>query len=183
MPEESESSGALRSIDKIEELPARLAEAILEGLAKEPSKYIVMAFGFYLGWKGIDVMKYLWNYVVTPEDAATIEALVDAKIQMEKISIIPGAPLIKVLEVLGGGSGSLIGAVSGPIAGTGLAGAVTTEELTEADVPKATMFKHEVEVRIIAGMIGAITATMVTTPGFFAGIGEIIKGFGEIVPL
>ena len=54
----------------------------------------------------------------------------------------------------------------------------------EAD-PDATSFqkwKKEFELKMIAGAAGAIAAAVVTTPGFMQGVGEVVKGIGEIVP-
>ena len=206
-------AGALRSIESIEDIPKRIIEAIFEGLAKEPSKWMVMAFGFYLGWKGIDVFKYFMNILNDLVDVGgeILKDLGDAAMDMAKIIVLPS---LSPVSFLLGMFGSIVGPVkpkdpdagveSAPAGSTELSAtseinkggkgfsapvARTSEEIAAAvadpddSTTTSDAWAHELEVRMIAGAMGAIAAVMVTQPGFFAGLGEIVKGVGEIVPL
>lgn len=54
---------------------------------------------------------------------------------------------------------------------------------TEDTVSQRAVDAYEVlRRRILMGMFGAFAAILLTTPGFWTGIGEIVKGVGEIVP-
>ena len=207
-PTHEHETGALRSIEKIEDIPKRILEAIFEGLAKEPSKWMIMAFGFYLGWKGIDVFKHFMNIINGLIDIGSdiLKDLGDAVIKTSTLAVLPAFDAVSFLL-------SLFGSITGPSKakapdaepdtsfresetgvvhkGRGYSPSVAkTSAEVEADIadPEQTAtdadgFAHDLDVRMIAGAMGAISAVMITQPGFFAGIGEIVKGIGEIVPL
>ena len=204
----TQTVGALRSIENIEDIPKRILEAIFEGLAKEPSKWMVMAFGFYLGYKGIDVFKHFMNILNDLIEAGSeiMKDLGDAAIDVSKMAVVPALDVVSFLT-------AMFGSIVGPTApkdpeadpdttfresetgvthkGRGYTASVprTSEDMAAAvadpDDPTTSTdgWAHELEVRLIAGAMGAIAAVMVTQPGFFAGLGEIVKGVGEIVPL
>lgn len=51
--------GRLDVIERAREIPLRLAEGILEGLASKPGDMIVLGMGFYAGYMGFDLMEYM----------------------------------------------------------------------------------------------------------------------------
>ena len=55
----SDDLGAVADIKKIEDLPAKIFDAMLEGLAKKPAEFVVLGMGFLLGYEGQDIMAYI----------------------------------------------------------------------------------------------------------------------------
>jgi len=83
-------------------------------------------------------------------------------------------------------SGAIQGMLSaGPLVGVGLiVGGLlgTIEGLTSGDEPTDNATREAWQAKIAMAAIGAIEAYAVTRPGTVAGIGEIVKGVGEIIP-
>jgi hypothetical protein len=75
---------------------------------------------------------------------------------------------------------------AGPLAGVGLivGGLFGTIEgfVGSGDEPTDTATREAWQSKIAMAAIGAIEAYAITRPGTVAGIGEIVKGIGEIVP-
>ena len=170
-----DNEGALESIESWEDMPKRLLEAIMEGLAKEPSKWAVMGLGFYLGYKGMDVLKYFaanLNAIATAVTGGGAPVFVDAMMDLNKIMIVPGEPVKQFLLLIGAAHEK-----EAPVP--------ESSETIAADPDKSSydLWKHDLEVKMMAGAMGALVAVTITTPGFFTGLGEIVKGIGEIVPL
>ena len=166
------TQGVLRSIEDWEDVPQRLLEAIMEGMAKEPSKWIIIGLGFYLGWKGIDVFKYFTGTISAFTESVEFKGLVDSRVDFEKMLIMPGAPVKFVLDWLTGGKDAEAPKPE------------STEDLAkDPDATATDKWKHELEIRLVSGAIGALVAIMITQPGFMSGVGEIVKGIGELVPL
>ena len=170
------TTGALKSIEDWEDVPKRLLETIMEGLAKEPSKWMVMGLGFYLGYKGFDVLKWFVN-TIGKIGSEVGDTILDAVTDLPSLAFAPVNIIVDLLK-------SLTGAQTDP----DLVGSIATVPVTSTEIaadPDKTnldLWKHETEAKMIAGAFGALTAVMITTPGFFGGLGEIVKGIGEIVP-
>ena len=173
-PHEHET-GALKSIEDWEDMPKRLLEAIMEGLAKEPSKWVVMGLGFYLGYKGMDVFQYFiqnFGAIANQVTGGGATMFAGAMMEMNKIMLVPGEPIKQLLIALGAAHEK----EPAPKA--------ESSEDIEADPNKSSwdLWSHDLELKLMAGAMGALVAVTITTPGFFSGVGEIVKGIGEIVP-
>ena len=167
-----DNEGALKSIEDWEDMPKRLLEAIMEGLAKEPSKWAVMGLGFYLGYKGMDVLKYVsgnLNAIATAATGGGAPIFVDAMIDLNKLMIIPGEPIKQFLLLIGAAHEKEPPPEP------------ESSETIAADPDKTPyqLWVHDQEVKLMAGAMGALAAVTITTPGFFAGIGAIV---GAISP-
>ena len=169
-----DDEGVLKSIESWEDMPKRLLEAIMEGLAKEPSKWAILGLGFYLGYKGMDVLAYFTKNFAAIANGMTgggATAFFDAQMDLNKLMIIPGEPIKEFLIFIGAAH-----RVDQP---------KPTSVDNMANDPDATaleQWKLSLETKLIAGAMGALIAATLTTPGFFSGVGEIVKGIGEIVP-
>ena len=168
-------TGALKSIEDWEDMPKRLLEAIMEGLAKEPSKWAIMGLGFYLGYKGMDVFKYFTKSFAAAGGAID-EALgggptffADAMMDLNKIMIIPGEPIKEFLLLIGAAHEK-----DEPPVPESSEDVAANEDKSDLD-----LWKHNMEVRLISGATGALVAMTITTPGFFEGIGAIL---GAVTP-
>ena len=51
--------GKLERIEKIQDLPLRMAEAILEGISSKPGDMAVLGMGFFAGYMGYDMVQYM----------------------------------------------------------------------------------------------------------------------------
>ena len=182
-PNHAHETGALEGIESLADVPKRLLEAILEGLAKEPAKWMVIALGFYLGYKGIDVLKYFITVFKGLAGSAgeVIDDLTKATLDVTLIPLLKFDPAEFLLGLFGSITGSKKAKED---TDTKPSKPVTTEELADdPDSTKGQVWAHELEARLVAGATGALVAVVVTGPGFLSGIGEIVKGLGEIVPL
>ena len=183
-PTHEHETGALAGIESLMDVPKRLLEAIMEGLAKEPSKWMVIALGFYLGYKGMDVLKYFVQMfkAVAGKVGEVVEDLTKATLDLTLIPFLKWDPAEFLLSLFGGITGPKGAEEDAPPKVPNKP--VTVDELAkDPDVPASAVWRHELEARLIAGAMGALVAVVVTGPGFITGIGEIVKGIGEIVPL
>lgn len=165
-PEESAPSGVLESIESFQQVPGRLLESILEGLSKEPSKWIVMGLGFYVGWQGYDVIEYFMKALGSKEGKAITNAYVD----VQKLAFTPMV-YVELYDALKG----IVPKKRQPQTAEEAATDPTKSELEQ----KVSSAKKEIEGRLLMGALGALTAAILTTPGTVPGI---IQGIGEIVP-
>ena len=182
-PTHQHETGALASIESLIDVPKRLLEAIMEGLAKEPSKWMVIALGFYLGYKGIDVLKYFITVLkgIAGAAGAVIDDLTKATLDVTLIPLLKFDPAKFLLSLFGGIGGPKAAKDDAPP--TTPAKPVTSEDLADdPGVSSSEVWMHELEARLVAGAMGALVAVVVTGPGFLSGLGEIVKGIGEIVP-
>ncbi len=203
------NQGVLTPLDQFSDFPARLAEAILEGIAKKPDEFLVLGLGFFVGYEGYDVMAHfmsglsILNTPQSPEDILARAAMglpgllmPQSLVDVSKVVVFPWLGPIEKLKEIGdpaaalqkyisgytASSGSMMGAVAKNIAGQANTQGITTDE-DKTDMEKLlAAWGHDVKARLLLGALGALTAYMVTRPGFFSGIGEIVKGVGEIVP-
>lgn len=51
--------GLLTTIEKLQEVPLRTIEALLEGLSAKPADFAIMGLGFVCGYEGIDLMQMM----------------------------------------------------------------------------------------------------------------------------
>lgn len=51
--------GKLKQIENLRDLPLRMAEGILEGMASKPADFMVLGMGFFAGYMGYDLMTYM----------------------------------------------------------------------------------------------------------------------------
>lgn len=156
----------LSSIESLSEVPTKLLESIMEGLAKEPSKWIVMGLGFYVGWQGYDVIKYFVGALKGEEG----KGVVNAYVEIQKLAF---TPMIYVDAY------KLLTGIARPKAKAESAEDVEADP-TRSDAQKwIESKKKDIEARMLMGALGALTAAILTTPGTVPGI---IQGIGEIVP-
>jgi MFS family permease len=103
------------------------------------------------------------------------------------LSAILGADITGSMKVQEkASSGAIQGMLSaGPLVGVGLivGGLIGTfEGLSSGDEPTDNATREAWQAKIAMAAIGAIEAYAITRPGTVAGIGEIVKGVGEIIP-
>lgn len=146
----------------------KLTEALDKLLGEAPPQDIlILAMGFIAGANGYTPLSALFKSsgVLSSTDSLQEKAAKgDATAGfMSGLTSIPGLPIV------GGIAGGLI---------AGLNGLFPTAPLSEPEkvTYDATMAK------LSLACIGAIEAYAITRPGTVAGIGEIVKGIGEIVP-
>lgn len=176
MAGETAQAGAIKTITDIEEVPLKMLESILEGMAKDPKSYIALGLGFYIGYEGYDVLKwFMSNMRILRVDADAADVATSAALGVA--SFVPGAvdvgkivlfPWLSGLQVLFGAATE--------------AEAAAAQETPDDKKTDAEKKWAEVKARLLLGSFGALTAMMLTQPGFLGGVGEIIKGIGEIVP-
>ena len=177
-PPSTATVGALRSIEEWDDIPKRLLEAIFEGMAKEPSKWIVMGLGFYLGYKGFDVFKW---FVDTIGHAGSDigETILDSAIDMAKVPFLPAlSPVTLLLSLFGPITGALSAPTEPEDAAAPTAPVTSDDIVNDSDKGNLDLWSHEFEMKMISGAFGALTAISITS----GGLGEIIKGIGMIVP-
>lgn len=180
----TDQQGAIETIASVEDVPLKMLEAILEGIQREPTRFVCMGLGFYLGWKGLDVM----NQLMGP-----FKGIADA-IAKGPGQLWPGGPKIQdSLEDIA----DIPLMISGPL--TGILNLIKNEKPntdthsemeTVADIKadsslsdeekRIRIWWHDVEARLLMGCMGALTAAVITSPGFLVGVGSIVQGVGEI---
>ena len=183
-PTHEHETGALAGIESLMDVPKRLLEAILEGLAKEPSKWMVIGLGFYLGYKGIDVLKYFMTVFkgVTSKVGEVVEDLTKATLDLTLIPFLKWDPAEFLLGLFGSVTGS-VGAADGGKKKDAQKPVTSDELAKDPEVSNTTVWRHELEARMIAGAAGALVAVVVTGPGFLPGVGSIISALTEAIPL
>lgn len=182
------TEGVLETISKLEEIPKRLAEAILEGMSKEPQEFIILGLGFFIGYEGYDVLdpflKGIHAKMKSPADAATIALLGPLSLALPKQAIdiakVAVFPWFGALEAFWNAN---IDLSQVPFKQKQRTDEEIRTDPNKSDGQKAVeIWAHDQKARILLGAMGAIAAYAITRPGFFAGIGEIVKGIGETVP-
>jgi len=184
MPEPSR--GVLESLESFEQLPNRILEAILEGLAKKPEDFAILGLGFFAGYEGYDVLAHFFSGFglmkleeQTASDIITRAAsgpagfiMPQALVDIAKLSMFPG---LAIGDIIGGKVHEILHPQK------------TDQQIADdpsktEDQKKLDIYIHDLKARMVMGALGAIAAYTITRPGFISGIGEIVKGVGEIVP-
>lgn len=113
--DESESSGQVKidqgkldTIEKIEELPYRAVEALLEGLSTKPADFAIMGLGFVVGYHGLDVAAFIQKAMVDGMNKA-IEAAkgaafkpLELALDLGAIPIDPAGIALEIVRLVGG---------------------------------------------------------------------------------
>jgi len=120
-----------------------------------PQDAAIMAAGFIAGTQGYTPMSAIIKLGITPETKGAFEDMAAA------VYLITGGPFQWATYLLGESR--------------------QMKDESGADRPPTA---SETALAVLAlGCIGTIEAYAVTRPGFLSGVGEVIKGIGEIVPL
>jgi len=188
----------LKSITSMEEMAYRIPETILEGLAKNPKDFVILGLGFFLGWEGLDIFgaisKGFINSVMGAAKGTAALPLDLSKSILDTANIPPS-----MLKFIFAPAMLLFGKPSGTISKAhfeDISVLRMTQEELDAQAAKtgttdpALAFQinwTDIEMHLITGCLGALTAYALTRPGaigeIIAGVGDIVKGIGEIVPL
>ena len=146
---------------------------------------MVIGLGFYLGSKGIAVLKYFMTVFkgLTSKAGEIVEDLTKATLDLTLIPFLKWDPAEFLLGLFGAVKGP-VGAADGEEEKKPAEKPVTSDELAkDPDVSNYEVWKHELEARMIAGAAGALVAVVVTGPGFLSGVGSIISAITEAIPL
>lgn len=184
------TEGVLETISKLEEIPKRLAEAILEGMSKEPQEFIILGLGFFVGYEGYDILDWLLKGLhtklkaETPADIATHAVLGPVSFLAPKTALditkVAVFPWFGALEAFWNAN---IDLSQVPFKQKQRTDEDIGNDPDKSETQKAIeVWAHDQKARILLGAMGAIAAYAITRPGFFTGIGDIVKGIGEIVP-
>ena len=186
----AEGDGVLEPIASLEDLPKKIMEAILEGFAKQPQDFAVLGLGFFCGYEGYDVLEHFMKAVPlaksNPADlairmgAGPLGVLMpQAAVDVAKLQIFPMWSFAEFMRKFTSEGSTGIGKAVIP------AQDVDTIMADPNRSPESKMiaaYAHNLKARIIMGSMSAIAAYAITRPGFLMGVGEIVKGIGEIVP-
>lgn len=159
-----------RKSDKVDldALTERLDKLLAEA---PPQDLLIMGFGLVAGWNGYTPITGLMN--MGGNAVSTWQDLVD---KASKGDVIAGGMAGMPLGLAGGAIGMMYAAFAGPI------NAMTGEREVVVEPDKVKIMRDAIAAKTALACIGAIEAYAITRPGTVAGIGEIVRGIGDIIP-
>lgn len=153
--------------EKTEEVIDRL-DRFMSELA--PADALIMSMGFYAGYNGYTPLTAIINQTGS---GGYYQNLIDRANRGDVAAGFQGG-LMFGGGLLGASLGAMYSAFKGPI--DALTGNPAVGEAERQDIIKGFQAK------IAMACMGAIEAYAITRPGTIQGIGEIVKGIGDIIP-
>lgn len=161
-------TAALMAKPDLSKITATLDRFVSEA---DPEDLALMSMGAFAGWHGYTPLTALINTA-----GAGVDFLQDIKEKAKKGDSIAaleyGTAMGAINPMMGGPS--TIAALLYPFFNPSYGDNIATSEKVE--------IKDAVVAHLCLACIGAIETYVITRPGTIAGIGEIVKGIGEIVP-
>lgn len=144
-----------------------------------PTDLMVMMLGAVAGYNGYTPMSAVINVGSGLGDINK-----GLKEKADKGDVIAGYAYGATNSPFGvlGGASPLITFIYGSLGAAQAAQAGTTPETVNLPVDQRKELAQAIMAKAALAAIGAIEAYAITRPGTIAGIGEIVKGIGEIVP-
>lgn len=164
---------------------AEVASMLVGGLDKlvadmKPEDLLIMSMGAFAGSRGYTPLTALFSV-----GGLSVGSVSDLKAKADKGDVVAGFQVGFGGSPLGMFTGAipLVGLISGlnsaaQVASKG-SGPDVTPEMSSSD---KNIVVEAIYSKIALACIGAIEAYTITRPGTLAGVGEIVKGIGEIVP-
>lgn len=135
-----------------------------------PQDFTIMSLGAFAGWHGYTPLTALIN-----AGGSAVSGVDNLAQRASQGDIVAGFETGMLTGgVLGGSIGAMFAAFSGAYNGI-----VGNQDIKKED--KKTILDGLVAHMALA-CVGSIEAYAITRPGAIAGIGEIVKGIGEIIP-